>query len=330
MNRIPVFRLSNEALVQELEESIAQDGPHTARQVALIGEVERRRLYAPAGYPSMYRYCVGKLHLSEDAAYKRIQVARVARRYPPVLAALAEGRVHLTGLNLLAAHIKALEPAMVDELLAAATHKTKKDIEQLLAERFPKPDLPAQVDAIPPAPQPGPTSEPVVEVALPQLVANTASELAPAQVGDPVTPSHVECPRPDYASIAPLAPLRYGVQFTLDQAGHDLLRQVQDLLGHEVPRGDLAEVIVRALKAYAALLEKKKHAATENDHILEYARGGEATFGNIRLRCRAHNRLGAERTYGAGFMERKQAQAVERRASRRANSSAQTASSPPA
>ena len=333
MNRIPVFRLSNEALVQELEESIAQDGPHTARQVALIGEVERRRLYAPAGYPSMYRYCVGKLHLSEDAAYKRIQVARVARRYPAVLAvlaALAEGRVHLTGLNLLAAHIKALEPAMVDELLAAATHKTKKDIEQLLAERFPKPDLPAQVHAIPPAPQPGPTSEPVVEVALPQLVANTASELAPAQVGDPVTPSHVECPRPDYASIAPLAPLRYGVEFTLDQAGHDLLQQVQDLLGHEVPRGDLAEVIVRALKAYAALLEKKKHAATENDHILEYARGGEATFGNIRLRCRAHNRLGAERTYGAGFMERKQAQAVERRASRRANSSAQTASSPPA
>jgi len=111
----------------------------------------------------------------------------VARRYPPVLAALAEGRVHLTGLNLLAAHIKALEPAMVDELLAAATHKTKKDIEQLLAERFPKPDLPAQVHAIPPAPQPGPTSEPVVEVALPQLVANTASELAPAQVGEPVT-----------------------------------------------------------------------------------------------------------------------------------------------
>ena len=92
MNRIPVFRLSNEALVQELEESIAQDGPHTARQVALIDEVERRRLYAPAGYQSMFAYCLGELHLSEDAAYKRLQVARAARECPGVLAALAEGR----------------------------------------------------------------------------------------------------------------------------------------------------------------------------------------------------------------------------------------------
>lgn len=39
---------------------------------------------------------------------------------------------------------------------------------------------------------------------------------------------------------------------------------MQDRLGHEVPRNDLAEVIVRALKAYAALLEKNKHAATED------------------------------------------------------------------
>src|SRR5215831_16782819 len=357
MQRIPVFRLSNDALIQELELSIAQDYPHTARQVALIGEVERRRLFAPAGYPSMYKYCVGKLHLSEDAAYKRIQVARVARRYPAVLAALAEGRVHLTGLNLPAPYFKGIEPAIVDELLAAATHRSKKGIELVLAERFPKPDLPAHVRAIPAAPKQGPTFE---VAAQPQLVANTASELAPAQVGDPVIPSQ---PQPaEYARIAPLAPQRYGIQFTLDQAGHDLLRQVQDLLGHDVPRGDLAEVIVRALKAYAALLEKKKHAATEHpraprrqkpgsrhiaahvkravrkrdkgqcthvsesghrcearsnleyDHILEYARGGEATVGNIRLRCRAHNRLGAERAYGAGFMERKQAEAVERRA----------------
>ena len=251
MKRIPVSRLSDDAVICELKESIAQDCPHTARQVELIGEIERRRLFAPAGYPSMYKYCVGELHLSEDAAYKRIQVARVARRYPAVLAALAEGRVHLTGLNLLAPYLKGLEPAIVDELLAAATHKTKKDIEQLLAERFPKPDLPAHVHPIPPAPQQGPTAEPTVEsLAQPQVVANSQSELAPAQVGDPGITSHIESPRSaEYARVVPLAPQRFGIQFTLDQAGHDLLRQVQDLLGHEVPRGDLAEAIVRALKA---------------------------------------------------------------------------------
>jgi len=369
MKRIPVSRLSNDALIKELRESVAQDCPHTARQVALIAEVRRRRLYAAAGYPSMYRYCLGELHLSEDAAWKRLQVANAARECPAVLAALADGRVHLSGLTLLAAH---LTPANVDELLAAATHQSKREIERLLAERFPKADVPAQVRAIPqPSRLPAAPEESPMQL---QPVVNAESEPAPGQVGDPVIPEQVEAqtaPRPaQYGRVAPLAPQRYGVQFTLDQAGHDLLQQVQDLLGHEVPRGDLAEVFVRALKAYAALLEKKKHAATETprpprrqkagsrhvsahvkrivrkrdkdrcthvnesghrceersdlqyDHILEYARGGEATVANIRLRCPAHNRLGADRTYGAGFMERKVAEAAARRAAARASTGA--------
>ena len=43
----------------------------------------------------------------------------------------------------------------------------------------------------------------------------------------------------------------------------------------------------------------------EFDHILEVARGGRSTVENVRLRCRAHNQLTAERTFGAEFMERK-------------------------
>ena len=86
-----------------------------------------------------------------------------------------------------------------------------------------------------------------------QTVANTDSEPAPGQVGELVTCSQIESPSraAEYTRVAPLSLQRYGIQFALDQAGHDLLRQVQDLLGHEVPRGDLAEVIVRALQAYA-------------------------------------------------------------------------------
>ena len=362
MKSVPVSRLSNDALLRELEASVAQDCTHTARQVAVIGEVERRRLYAPAGYPSMYRYCLGKLHLSGDAAYKRIQVARAARRYPAMLAALAEGRVHLTGLNLLAAHVKGLAPSVVDELLRAATHLTKRGIETLLAERFPKADLQAEVRAIAPEPShvPSVTSEAVIGSSeQPQLVASTEGELAPAQVGPRLaSPQPGPPPAERPARVSPLAPQRYGVQFTLGQHGYELLQQVQDLLGHEVTRNDLAEVFTRALEAYALLLERKKHAATEHprdprrtrrdsrhipahvkrsvrkrdngqctyvtetghrcearsdleyDHVLEYARGGEATVSNIRLRCRAHNQHSAERTFGVGFMEHKRAQAA--------------------
>ena len=43
----------------------------------------------------------------------------------------------------------------------------------------------------------------------------------------------------------------------------------------------------------------------EYDHKLPVARGGASTVANLRLRCRAHNQLEAERVFGAGFMEAK-------------------------
>src|SRR5262249_33743367 len=85
--------------------------------MAHIAEVDARKLSLPAAYPTMFDYCVGELRLSEDAAAKRLQVARVARRCPSVFAALADGRVHLTGMNLLAPH---LTPETVEELLVAS------------------------------------------------------------------------------------------------------------------------------------------------------------------------------------------------------------------
>jgi hypothetical protein len=112
-------------------------------------EVDARRLYVPAGYPSMFEYCVAELRLSEDAAYKRIQAARAARRFPVLFTALAEGRLHLAGVCLLASH---LTPENTEERVAAAAHRPKPEIERLLAERCLRPELPAMTLAIPPLP----------------------------------------------------------------------------------------------------------------------------------------------------------------------------------
>ena len=353
MKSVPVSRLSSDALIRELRESVADDCSHTARQVALIAEVERRRLYAPAGYPSMFKYCVDELHLSEDAAYKRIQVARASRRCPAVLAALADGRVHLTGLVLLRPHLTTENAA---ELLDAATQKSKAEILLLLAERFPSPDLPARVVSLSQAP----IATELVPEPVPATIASRPCGMGPLPAL--TSPLAVTSPAVGAAHVSPLAPQRYGVQFTLDQAGHDLLRHVQNLLGNRVPPGDLAEVIVRALKVYAARLEKQKFAATERpaqahhhldpdsrhvpsrvkravlkrdqgrctfvsdtgkrcesrwdlefDHEQAYARGGEATVSNIRLRCRAHNQHAAERAFGVEFMHHKREMATEAR-----------------
>lgn len=47
----------------------------------------------------------------------------------------------------------------------------------------------------------------------------------------------------------------------------------------------------------------------EFDHVLEVARGGEATVAGIRLRCRAHDQYTAERAFGARFMCEKRLEA---------------------
>jgi len=45
----------------------------------------------------------------------------------------------------------------------------------------------------------------------------------------------------------------------------------------------------------------------EFDHVDAFARGGLATTDKIRLLCRAHNQLQAERTFGRSFMQQARA-----------------------
>ena len=122
MSRYTLTHLTDQSLLRELKSLVAQDRATTALLVAHVGEVDARRLYAPAGYPSMFEYCVQELHFSEDMAYKRIQVARLARQFPGIHGMLADGRLHLSAILTLSVH---LTPDNARELLDCATHKTR-------------------------------------------------------------------------------------------------------------------------------------------------------------------------------------------------------------
>src|SRR5262245_31687775 len=145
MKSYSLTHLSDESLRRELFAAAANENRATADLLAHIAEFDERKLYLPAAYPNMIDYCVGELRLSLDSAAKRLQVARVGRRCRGVFHALAEGRVHLSGLVLLAPH---LTPESADELLGASQHKSKAEIELLLAERAPKMELPADVTTV--------------------------------------------------------------------------------------------------------------------------------------------------------------------------------------
>src|SRR5690349_3343750 len=130
MSSYSLVHVADEALARDLAAAVSRERGGTAVVLAHIAEFDARRLYAPAGQPSMFAYCVHELRLSEDAAYKRIQAARAARRCPGVLEALANGRVHLTAIVLLAPHFT---PENEAELIAASTHKSKAELAPVLA-----------------------------------------------------------------------------------------------------------------------------------------------------------------------------------------------------
>ncbi len=327
MSRYSLTHLSDPALLHELRTLVSQDRATTALLIAHLGETDARRLYAPQGYPSMFEYCVRELRFSEQTAYKRIRVARVAREFPFVHELLADGRLHLSAVVTVSGY---LTPDNGEGLLRAAADKDKGQLEQMLAERFPQPDLPALI--------------------APLAATTYACQLSARRVN--FSPAKHAATAPAPQKVAPLAPQRYAIQFTMDQAARDDLAYAQALLGHSVPNGDVAQVFARALKTLIAKLEQQKFARTERprachhsdaarqipaevkrevwerdggqctfvgenghrcesrtrlefDHVEPVAQGGHATVGGLRLRCRAHNQYEAERAFGRDFMHTK-------------------------
>ena len=151
-----------------------------------------------------------------------------------------------------------LTEATAEELLAAAVDQTKAEIELMLARRFPQPDVPTVLAALSPACAPTPSLEPAPGPA-------GAAELAIRPVELPA-PGRVETPFPapvTYAKVTPTSPGRFALLAPLRQETHDLLRDVQDLLGHEIPAGDIDAVLNYALRTAKQKLEQRKFAQTE-------------------------------------------------------------------
>ncbi len=257
MNSYSLTHLADGTLLRDLVALIEQDRATTAALLAHLAEVDERQLYRAEAYESMFLYCVHELHMSEETTFRRIRVARTARQFPAIFSLLAEGQLNLTAVLLLTPH---LSPKTADEPLAVAAHKTKPEIELLLAERFPRPDVPTLVQ---PIAAPNASDALTVRPVVPSSESNLLAPMEPL-APEPVVPSSGSNPPvgvgplPERARLAPLSPGRYALQLTVDQETHDQLRYAQALLGHAVPSGDLAQVIERALDLLVQKLEQRK------------------------------------------------------------------------
>src|ERR687897_2657830 len=251
--------LSDRDLLEELERAASNERQATARLIALLVEVDSRKLYAGQGYSSLFTFCTHRLHLSEHAAYLRIEAARSAQRFPVILDRLCDGSLHLTAVSLLAPHLTAANHV---EVLDAARHKSKRDVELLVAQLRPQPDVPSVVRKLPAVRT---ASVPVLEIP----TSDCHAPVSDGGVGQSPLPAPraAAFPAPRPAEIKPLAPERYKVQFTVSRETHDKLRRVQDLMRHTIPDGDPAAIFDRALTVLLAELSRTKLAVTDRPRV---------------------------------------------------------------
>jgi hypothetical protein len=322
-------QLTDEQLVEALKHCARHERHATASLVAHLAEMDARDIHLREGFPSLFAYCRQVLALSESAAYKRIEVARAARRIPAILEGLADGTLSLSTARLLAPH---LTPDNQAELIAIAAGSGKRAVEELIALRFPRPDVAPLVRKLPTARvgEPGPA-----------VISAVPFERGTSPV--PSEPASSPVPRARAAASAqplsiPLAADRYQIRFTASAATWSKLCTARELLRHTVPSGDPGEIVDRALTALIAEIARKKcgEAKTaarsprpsasssrhvpaavkravwvrdrgrcayvsrggrrcgetgflEFHHVRPFAVGGPATLANIELRCRAHN-----------------------------------------
>jgi hypothetical protein len=144
-----VFRpevLSDDALLARVEELVGRGRRVEAELVWHLAEMDARKLYLREACSSMHVYATSRLHLSDAEAYLRITVARVSRRFPLVLRMLADGRLHLSAIARLSPHLR---DENCEALLGRAVHCSRREIELLVAEIAPKPDVASSMRRLP-------------------------------------------------------------------------------------------------------------------------------------------------------------------------------------
>ncbi len=353
----PLHMQSDHDLIRGFEARLKHHRWLEVDLLVYMAELMKRRLYASAGYSSMFRWCVKHYRMSEDAAFRRIRAARVGQRFPIVFEMLGDCRLHLTAVTLLSPR---LNEGNAGWLLPAATGLTSNGVRDLLAQYWPEPP------------------EPTVMQVASKRASNTSgrtgddSESSGTLASDPVVPSSatesgdpMEPPAFELGPEAPTAPAipqeqetHYSLRCTLDEETHALLERAREL-STPGPASEVVAVLKSALETHVRELERRKFGATnrpaptrpakdashipahvrravrerdkdcctfvsedgiccderaglEFDHIVPLARGGRSTVDNVRLRCRAHNQLEADRLFGTQFMDAKRGESPKR------------------
>ena len=287
--------------------------------LAHLAEVDERRLHVELGFSSLFAYCTEHLRMSESVAGRRITAARVCRKFPQVFARVAQGALNLTTLCALNPH---LSQENAEELFEACGNRSRLQVEEILAARFPKADVRerVRVEALSPDRYgvqftadsefrelleraralvshqlPGGTMNDVLKLALKALVRDT--EKRRFAIGR--KPRQVKAVG-RVQSLKSHSPGEYAPDEHAAEAPESKSTR-------HVPAAVAREVYVRDQGRCTFVAKDGRRCGSrvfvEIDHVRPFAAGGGATAANLRLRCRAHNQWHARRFFGRGYVQ---------------------------
>jgi 5-methylcytosine-specific restriction endonuclease McrA len=307
-----IDKKSDLEVLSALERFVGRERKRKAQFLVYLSVVDARKLYAKEGYSSLFKFLTEKFRFSESSALKRIQVSRLAHRFPFLYKRIVDGDFTLSALSRLAPFVNTHNSHL---LFGEARGKSVREVEKILARWFPQEAVPDRLEksvkdlsedkvhvsftagrefekdlleakALLSHKYPKGRLEEVLGLALKTLLKdlkkpNSKASHIPRGMSDCDSAS-------DLSSCAPQQRPRF-------------YRQVPKPSRY-IPRGMRAAIRERdGAKCQYISPEGQVCGEThflEIDHRRPFALGGPNTEENLRLLCRTHNVLAAEIVFG--------------------------------
>jgi hypothetical protein len=132
-------------LISKTKALVVEERRVTLEVLKYIREIDRRRTYAELGFSSLWKFLVKELCYSSAAAYRRIESMRLLCDVPTAEAKIEDGSLSLSTAAALSQFFKVEKKEFkksysVGEkqtLIEQVSHKSKRDVEKILAEKSP-------------------------------------------------------------------------------------------------------------------------------------------------------------------------------------------------
>src|ERR1700678_1776080 len=104
-----ISELSDENLISNVKRLVTEERKLTAELLRYLCEVQRRRLFAVYGFPSLFMFCVKYLGYTESQTQRRLEAMRAMAQIPEIEEKIKGGALSLTAVAQAQSYFKSQE-----------------------------------------------------------------------------------------------------------------------------------------------------------------------------------------------------------------------------